>query len=170
MIRTLALLLTGLFPWCAPALSPDEPWARGVMRFKDERLRLITCGTTHGPRAFTRPLPNTLYFCLARPEPFDGRSVLVHQSLDRRGWRYFEIFGCRRVASEVADGAGYLAEACEAFPLSERGLQRRGRPFPFRIRTEWDENVGGLQFHFRHEGHVYNGIPMNLYELRGLNR
>ncbi|MBX3019213.1 MAG: hypothetical protein KF767_15105 [Bdellovibrionaceae bacterium] len=151
------------------AFSPDEPWARQVLKFKEERLHLVTCGTTHGPRAFTRPLPNTLFFCLARPEPFDGRSILIHHDRGRRGWLYFEIFGCKRVASEVSGAAGYMTEACEVFQLSERSLKRKGRPVPFRIRTEWDEQVGGLQFYFRFEGHSFNGIPMNLYELRQLN-
>ena len=173
-MKRLFVLLALLFQTCAPpvlALSPDEPWARQVLKFNEERLHLVTCGTTHGPRAFTRNLPNTLSFCLARPEPFDGRSVLIHQDPIRKwAWLYFEIYGCKRTGSAVNGAAGYLTESCEVFPLSERSLQRRGRPVPINIRTEWDEQFGGLHFHFRYEGRNFSGMPMNLYELRQNNQ
>lgn len=153
----------------AKAVYADEPWARDVLRFQDERFELLTCGTTHGPRAFTRPLPTTRSFCLARMPSFSQLRLLLHQDRDRR-WMIFEIFDCHRGASEISGAAGSLEETCQIVRLFDRTLERRSVPAVIQLRTTWDGDSGGLWFRFRHAGRLFAGGPMNLFELRRLNR
>lgn len=168
-IKYLLILVLPCFTALAHAVLPDEPWVRSIMSYQDHRFRLINCGTTLGPRQFARPLPRTQYFCIARPVPFDGRSIFLHQD-PRKNWLHFEIFNCQRSESAINGSAGYLTEACEIVELNHKSLKRAGAPVALNLRTEWNEQAGGLKFHFRHRGQVYSGMTINLHELHEQNR